>query len=700
MNWKIQIKVSNSVVLKNRDKAETPVASLTKMLSEKFGDAIKVERQSPVSLTFTLVTDISETEIKSLVLSFLQSGYSAEEKDIFFDFEKDEPEEKADSFDIQKALSDLDAILDELTEDDGETAEVPSASEEVKEEKPVEKEKKPVKPARSPELEKAIGDIDGLVGCDSFKKLVNELVTVAPLVKENQTLDSFTHQAYIFSVNDGYGLTTCLEYFRSLIEALDLKRMSRRHFVVEEKIPAKVGNEDPFSSVKSTLRTGDDEALQVVCFDISEWLNKTDTTAFREFLHMLVKHMDEFIYIFRVPFVDKEVLARLQNSINDMIYVRAVSFPPLTAAELRLCAERELNKFGFRVSRAAWKFFDQRITEEKGDGRFYGINTVKKVVREMLYKKQLSNALRGKNDKLLSKQDVAALCMTCEDDSVSGWELLNQLVGAESVRDRIKEIVTQIDLARKNSGLRAPCIHMRFVGNPGTGKTTVARIVGKILREMGVLRLGNFFEYSGRDFVGRYIGETAPKTAGICRDAYGSVLFIDEAYSLYKGAEDKKDFGVEALDTLIAEMENHRTDLVVIMAGYPDEMEHLMKGNAGLASRVPYVVEFPNFTREELYNIFVSMVKKDFAYEDDLFEAAKEYFTSLPDEVLNAKSFSNARFVRNLYERVWAKAAMRVQLEQGSTVVLTKADFDRSVVDKEFTLMMHKKPKNRIGFGQ
>jgi SpoVK/Ycf46/Vps4 family AAA+-type ATPase len=240
---------------------------------------------------------------------------------------------------------------------------------------------------------------------------------------------------------------------------------------------------------------------------------------------------------------------------------------------------------------------------------------------------------------------------------------------------------------------------MRFVGSPGTGKTTVARIIGKILKEKGVLRVGNFFEYAGRDFCGKYIGETAPKTAGICRDAYGSVLFIDEAYSLYKGPDNEKDYGREALDTLIAEMENHRSDMVIIMAGYTDEMETLMKGNAGLASRMPYVIEFPNFTREQLYDIFVSMLENQFEYEQDLLPCVKEYFMSLPDGVLLAKEFSNARFVRNLFERTWAKASMRCQLEKSKAIVITKSDFERSSNEKEFAKLMEKKPtKNKIGF--
>ena len=134
---------------------------------------------------------------------------------------------------------------------------------------------------------------------------------------------------------------------------------------------------------------------------------------------------------------------------------------------------------------------------------------------------------------------------------------------------------------------------------------------------------------------------------------------------------------------MIAEMENHRTDLVVIMAGYTDEMDKLMEGNAGLASRMPYVIEFPNFTKEELAKIFMSMVGERFNYDEKLEEAVKNYFNSLSDELLKSKSFANARYVRNLFERTWAKAAI-------------KEDFEIAISDKEFRPV--EKKKTTIGF--
>ena len=211
-----------------------------------------------------------------------------------------------------------------------------------------------------------------------------------------------------------------------------------------------------------------------------------------------------------------------------------------------------------------------------------------------------------------------------------------------------------------------------------------------------MLRIGSFFEYGGRDFCGRYIGETAPKVTGICRDAYGSVLFIDEAYSLYRGADNDRDFGREALDTLIAEMENHRSDLVVIMAGYPDEMDTLMKGNPGLSSRMPSLIEFPNFTKDEMITIFKSMLTDTFKYEDELIVAMEQFFRDLPQDFIESKTFSNGRFVRNLFERTWGKAAMRCQINGLKDVVLTADDFTRAASEKEFRSLQDK--RKSIGF--
>jgi AAA+ superfamily predicted ATPase len=545
------------------------------------------------------------------------------------------------------------------------------------------------------DVDTVLAKINSLVGCVQFKALANEVVQIAPQIKANNTSDIFAFQSYLFSIGDGCGLSTYLQLFVQLIGALGINKIAPNP-VTEVRLDAYKESLEPFEDAIRVLKSGNENYVRILCIDISEWMSKTDNRYFKQFLRVVEKYTDKFIVVFRVPYVDMEVLSRLQYSLSDLLYIRTVAFPPLNQSEIKSCAEAEIGKYGFTVSKAAWDIFQHRISEEKSDGKFYGLNTVKKVVKELVYKKQLHNARSGKADNQISKNDMKELCASAHTSGVSGYEQLNSLIGNENIKKQIDEIVAQIKLSLKNDSVSRPCIHMRFVGNPGTGKTTVARILGKILKENGVLRVGNFYEYAGRDLCGRYIGETAPKTASICRDAYGSVLFIDEAYSLYRGDGNDRDYGREALDTLIAEMENHRNDLVVIMAGYTDDINKMMEGNLGLASRMPYTLEFPNFTRQELFEIFKSMVQSKFKYEEELMDTAQKYFENLSDNLLSAKEFSNARFVRNLFERTWAKAAMRCQLNNSADVILTKDDFERASSDKEFAYTVPKKPL--IGF--
>lgn len=541
----------------------------------------------------------------------------------------------------------------------------------------------------------ALQKINALVGAAEFRSLAKEISDIAAEIKRTGTYEVFFNQCYLFSIGEGRGLTTYLTLLAQLIGELGLCKMSADP-VREEKLGPFREEMEPFEDAMRALGKGDKKSVKLLCIDISEWMDKTDDRYFKRFLRIVEKHSEEFIVVFRVPFVDKDILAEIRFSLNDLLNVRALSFPPFNRNEIKEFAEHELDRLKFSLTKTAWDCFFERISEEKGDGKFYGINTIKKVVKELVYCKQLQNARAKKTDTVIGKNEAKNICSGVDDPKLSGFEMLSKLVGSESIKKRIEEIVAQIDLSLRDSSMERPCIHMRFVGNPGTGKTTVARIIGKILKEKGVLRIGNFYEYAGRDLCGRYVGETAPKTASICRDAYGSVLFIDEAYSLYRGDDNSRDYGREALDTLIAEMENHRDDFVVIMAGYTDDMDKLMEGNMGLASRMPYTIEFPNFTREQLYLIFESMVKGRFKSDKQLLAAAHAYFNVLPDEIIQAKEFSNARFVRNLFERTWAKAAMRCQLNGRQNIVLTKDDFEHASADKEFAFKAVK--KTRIGF--
>ncbi len=538
--------------------------------------------------------------------------------------------------------------------------------------------------------------IENLIGAEQFKALSKEIAVIAPAIIAHRTYNAFSFRSYLFSVDEGCGYSTCLSLFAELIEKHGLFRFEPARRVVEEKLfSPSFEKADPFSPVTDLLRRYGKTGGMLLSIDISEWISEIQNPRFRRFLSFLEDYSNRNIFVFRVPFLESEVLADLNTALKDILYVRSVAFPPMNMEQLCECADRILAGYGFAAAPDARSVFCSRVQEEKSDGRFYGINTVNKIICEMIYRKHLHDTASGTDDSLIRAAHIQGLSVTYGHTSFE--EGLDTLVGLDSVKETVEEIVSQIEFSLRQN-LERPCIHMRFVGNPGTGKTSVARIVGKMLKERGVLRHGHFFEYTGRDFCGRFVGQTAPKTTAMCRDAYGSVLFIDEAYSLYRGDEDGRDFGREALDTLLSEMENHRNDLVVIMAGYPDEMDHLLEANPGLESRMPYLIEFPNYTRSQLADIFFRLVGDTFTYDDAFAAAVRDYFDALPQEILQSKTFSNARFVRNLFERTCAKAVTRHSFEEARTLTLTKEDFSLAGTDRSFRALVEKKRNPKIGF--
>lgn len=239
---------------------------------------------------------------------------------------------------------------------------------------------------------------------------------------------------------------------------------------------------------------------------------------------------------------------------------------------------------------------------------------------------------------------------------------LNELTGLQSVKEDVNSLINllRIRKIRKERSMKdiPVSMHLVFTGNPGTGKTTVARLLAKIYHALGALSKGQLVEVDRSELVGGYVGQTAIKTQEVINSALGGVLFIDEAYSLVAG-RGEGDFGREAVDTLLVEMENHRDDLAVIVAGYPAPMEEFLQSNPGLRSRFNKFIFFPDYTPDELYDIFTGMVDKNgYKLSDKAAEKAKKIFTDLYD--YRDDTFANGRTVRNFFEKTMIAQANRL----------------------------------------
>lgn len=686
-----KIEFDQNWVLSKRDGEKLPVEAVKDKLMGLFGDSLKVEHEDYALITFSLENGAVEQTAQQ-INTVLQ-----EEFDL------------ANGRQIHESSNSVYYVYPEVMlamTNAGQSTDVPP-----------------------------ISYFDSLIGWDEFKKLCREIASVAPQIRSHNTQISFQHQNYLFSVNDGAGLTTMLNTFVDFITALELFPFCTENPVQEVRLGVRTedGFTSPFDAITALGKL--ENRNRLVCFDIRAFTERSRLGDLKTFLRQLLPFESDYIFAFRVSYIEPNALKSLGDTISDILYLRTISVPPYTNEQLKQGAILALGEYSYAVDEAAWDVFFSRIAEEKSDGRFYGMQSVRKIVCEMLWLKHLADAKAAEatdeagapedtaapaetpaetpaeapsetpaeapaeasaaDSNVISKEDILPLSSTYQEHKRSGFDELAELIGMESITERIREIVSQVKYALKDKSVDRPTLHMRFTGAPGTGKTTVARILGRIFAENGILRNGYFFEYMSRDLCGEYVGQTAPKTAAICRDAYGSVLFLDEAYALYSG-ESNSDYGKEALATLISEMENHRDDMVVIMAGYRDDMDKLMAGNAGLRSRMPYQIDFPSYSKEQLTEIFMLMVRKHFAYAPDLEQTAANFFQSLDQHYIDSHDFANARFVRNLYERTWSKAAIRSQLDSLDSIKITSDDFRQAASEGEFSEKLN--AKHTLGF--
>jgi len=264
------------------------------------------------------------------------------------------------------------------------------------------------------------------------------------------------------------------------------------------------------------------------------------------------------------------------------------------------------------------------------------------------------------------------------DEIAAVNEELDAIVGLEQVKTYIRSLQSHIAMQqkRREQGMKTASLsmHMIFTGNPGTGKTTIARLISRYMKAIGALSQGQLVEVTRADLVAQYVGQTAPLTMSVIKSAIGGVIFIDEAYSLYRGKDDS--FGLECIDTIVKAMEDNRDNLIVILAGYSKEMAVFLESNSGLKSRFPNLIHFPDYTGEELRKIAVIQAKsKGYEIAEEAYEALEKYFNEV--QSINAAEAGNGRLARNVVEDAILRQASRIMANPGAKMTeLLLQDFD------------------------
>ncbi len=529
---------------------------------------------------------------------------------------------------------------------------------------------------------------EGLVGMDSVKKELISFYNIARLEKMREQqlgLEKNSSRAYNFVLygNPGTGKTTVARIIGKVLYALKIRENDGFMEVDRSKMVSQYIGETAIK-VQETLQKVKGGTLFID--EAYNLYKKDDNKDFgQEAIDTLLKDMEDHRSDYSV------ILAGYHMQMKEMLdhanpgfrsrFTYYIHIPDYSDKDLLEIATNVAKSHHYKIEEKGYDALLKRISKERIDETFGNARFIRTVIDEA--EANLANRLAKMKN--FTQEDLVTLRaedIFKEDKDKKGLdELLAELDGLtgladvkESVQELLDKIFVQKEMEKRGiksvSGFGT--LHMSFKGNAGTGKTTVARLLGKILAEMEVLKRGDVFvEVTRADMIGQYQGHTAAKVKDIVRSAMGGVLFIDEAYALVKGSGDS--FGREAVDTLVAEMENHRDALIVILAGYTTDIDRFLEENQGLRSRVTRDLFFEDYTLDEMTEIFKMNVKKAGLLMDASLESlVKECLQKTIEQTSN---FGNGRGVRNVFERVSRAKDRRVALMMRRGVQLSDQDF-------------------------
>jgi len=553
------------------------------------------------------------------------------------------------------------------------------------------------------DLEKRLDDIVGLESVKAFVKgLQKQLIANKKRKKMGITLNNSQSLNMIFTGNPGTGKTTVARVIAQLMSDMGILKTGQ---VIETDRSGLIGQYLGETTKKTTEIFK--KAMGGVLFIDEAYALVSDSNnndiygkeAIDTLVKLVEEHREDTVVI--LAGYSKEMSEFLNsNSGLKSRFPLKINFPDYNLEELYSIGMILINEKGFKLEKTAEDDFLNYISLKKrtagsnqGNGRMVR-NIVEELIRNQSGRIADSEVITEGDIQIIKKEDFI-IEETSNEKEIDLKKRLDDIVGLESVKAFVKGLQKQLiaNKKRKKMGItlnNSQSLNMIFTGNPGTGKTTVARVIAQLMSDMGILKTGQVIETDRSGLVGQYLGETTKKTTEVFREARGGVLFIDEAYALVSSSDDNDRFGKEAIDTLVKLVEEYREDTVVILAGYSKEMSEFLNTNSGLKSRFPLQINFPDYNLEELYSIGMILInekgfKLEKTAEDDFLN-----FISLKKRTSGSNQ-GNGRMVRNIVEELIRNQSGRIAdsdvILEGDIQVIKKEDIIiQDIISEKFDL--------------